>query len=301
MPLSPSEMYPAGVPHVRVRTLSLRSGIRMRVAERGPADAPAVVMLHGWGASLYMYRHGLERLPELGLRTIAIDLRGYGLSDKPLEPHSYSLKSYCADLDALLDEIGAPTVALVGQSMGGGLSLRYAIENPSRVSKLVLINPTGLSEVPYIRLLQLAPTFVIDALGPHLVRRWAIAWILKRLAYGDASLVTEGDVDEYWAPTQLAGFVHAARAAITEFDWSIVSDLEASQLSVETLVILGERDRLLRTSREQALRLRDARVERVPGGHCANEEHPEVVYRMLAAFVQGDGRSEDRASSRQEP
>jgi len=288
MPLSPSEMYPHGLTDVRVRTLSLRSGIRMRVAERGPADGPAVLMLHGWGASLYMYRHALERLPELGLRTIAVDLRGYGLSDKPMESNSYSLTAYCADLDALLDEIRAPTVTLVGQSMGGGLSLRYSLANSAKVSKLVLINPTGLSEVPYISLLQLTPTFVIDALGPHLVRRWAISWILKRLAYGDASLVTERDIDEYWAPTQLAGFVHAARAAVTEFDWRIVTDLEASRLSVETLVILGERDRLLRTSREQAARLRNARVERVPGGHCANEEHPEIVYDMLAEFVRGD-------------
>jgi pimeloyl-ACP methyl ester carboxylesterase len=169
--------------------------------------------------------------------------------------------------------------------MGGGLALRYAIANPSRISKLVLINPTGLSPVPYIQLLQLAPSFALGALGPHLVRRWAIAWILKRLAYGDASLVTERDIDEYWAPTQLAGFVQAARAAVSQFDWSVVSDAEAKTLAVETLVLLGERDRLLRTSPEQASRLRNARVERVPGGHCANEEHPDIVYGALAAFV----------------
>jgi pimeloyl-ACP methyl ester carboxylesterase len=285
MPLPPSEMYPAGLPDVRVRTLSLRSGIRMRVAERGPMDGTRVVMLHGWGASLYMYRQALERLPALGIRAIAVDLRGYGLSDKPLEPNAYSLKAYFADIDALIDELGGEPVALVGQSMGGGLALRYAMANPSRLSRLVLINPTGLSHVPYIPLLRFAPMFALDAIGPHLVQRWAIAWILRRLAYGDASLVTERDVDEYWAPTQLAGFVHAARAAVTEFDWSVVSDAEASGLGVDTLVVLGERDRLLRTSREQALRLRNARVEQVPGGHCANEEHPDVVYGLLAEFV----------------
>jgi pimeloyl-ACP methyl ester carboxylesterase len=285
MLLSPSEMYPAGIPDVRVRTLSLRSGIRMRIAERGPSGAPTLVMLHGWGGSLYMYRHALERFPALGFRTIAVDLRGYGLSDKPLAANSYSLKAYFADLDALLDDIGEPRVTLVGQSMGGGIALRYAIANPSRLSKLGLINPTGLSRVPYLDLLQYSPTFLLDAIGRHLVPRWSVAWILTRLAYGDASLVTERDVDEYWAPTQLAGFVHAARASITEFDWSVLSDAEASSLSVDTLVFLGERDRLLRTSREQALRLRNARVERVPGGHCANEEHPDIVYGALAEFI----------------
>ena len=285
MPLSPSEMYPAELPDVRVRTLSLRSGIRMRVAERGPSTGRPLVMLHGWGGSLYMYRHALERFPALGFRTVAVDLRGHGLSDKPLQPNSYSLKWYFADLDALLDEIGEMSVVLVGQSMGGGVALRYAMANPSRISRLALINPTGLSRVPFVRMLQVVPPVLLDAIGPRLVLRWAVARILKRLAYGDGSLVTERDVDEYWAPTQLPGFVHAARALIGEFDWTIVSDVEAKSLAVETLVILGERDRLLWTTTDQARRLPDARVERLPGGHCANEEHPDVVYGALAEFL----------------
>jgi len=285
MPLSPSEMYPAGVPDVRVRTVSLRSGIRMRVAERGPSNGPRLVMLHGWGGSVYMWRHALSRFPELGFRTVAVDLRGFGLSDKPLESNSYSLKSYFADLDALLDDLGGEPFVLAGQSMGGGIALRYAIAHPSRVTKLALVNPTGLSRVPFVQWLRFAPSMLLDAVGPHLVRRWGVEWILKRLAYGDGSLVTGRDVDEYWAPTQLAGFVHAAHASVAEFDWSILSDAEAQALSVDTLVLLGERDRLLRTSPEQALRLRNARVERVPGGHCANEEHPDVVYGALADFI----------------
>jgi len=285
MPLSPSEMYPAGLPDVRVRTLSLRSGIRMRVAERGPSTRPRLVMLHGWGASIYMWRHALERFPALGFRTVAVDLRGFGLSDKPLESDAYSLKSYFADLDALLEDLGGEPIVLAGQSMGGGIALRYAIAHPSRVTRLALINPTGLSRVPYIQLLRLTPSFLLDALGPHLIPRVGVEWILKRIAYGDGRFVTARDIDEYWAPTQLAGFVHAAHGSVGEFDWSSVSDAEAQSLSVETLVVLGERDRLLRTSREQALRLRNARVERVPGGHCANEEHPDVVYGMLEEFL----------------
>ena len=59
MPLSPAEMYPARAPDVTARVLELRTGIRMRVAERGPIGAPTIVMLHGWGASLYMFRHAL--------------------------------------------------------------------------------------------------------------------------------------------------------------------------------------------------------------------------------------------------
>jgi pimeloyl-ACP methyl ester carboxylesterase len=278
-------MFPAFAPHVAVRTISLRSGVRLRVAESGPAAGAPVVMLHGWGASLYMYRHALERFPAAGIRAIAVDLRGYGLSDKPPTDDSYSLKAYCEDLDALLDALELPATALVGQSMGGGLALRYTLTRPERVSKLGLINPTGLVSVPYVAVLRHSPAAIIDALGARLVPRWAIGMILRRLAYGDPSIVTDRDIDEYWAPTQLAGFVHAARAGLGEFDWSVIGDDERSRLAAPTLVILGKQDRLVPNTTEAVARLSGSRVEWVPGGHCAHEEHPELVYDMLAAFV----------------
>jgi pimeloyl-ACP methyl ester carboxylesterase len=278
-------MYPAFAPHVAVRTILLRSGVRLRIAESGPTGGVPVVMLHGWGASLYMYRHALERLPVAGIRTIAIDLRGYGLSDKPLTDDSYSLTAYCADLDAVLDALELPAAALVGQSMGGGLALRYTLMRPERVSKLGLINPTGLVAVPFVALLRHSPPAIINAAGARLVPRWAIGAILRRLAYGDPAIVTDRDVDEYWAPTQLAGFVHAARAGLSEFDWSVVSDAETSRLAVPALVILGKQDRLVPNTTEAAARLRGSRIEWVPGGHCAHEEHPELVYDMIAGFV----------------
>jgi pimeloyl-ACP methyl ester carboxylesterase len=242
-------------------------------------------MLHGWGASIYMFRHAFEHLPESGARTIAADLRGYGLSDKPLADNAYSLKAFCADLDALLDTLELPRVALVGQSMGGGLALRYALREPERVSKLVLINPTGLVAVPHLDVLRFVPPMITDLMGPRLVPRWAIGWILRRLAYGDPTLVTERDIDEYWAPSQLAGYVHAARATLGEFDWSLLSDAEASALAVPTLVLLGKQDQLLPNTTQGAARLNGSVVEWVPGGHCAHEEHPELVYARVSAFI----------------
>ena len=234
MPLSPTEMYPAQAPQITVRTLTLRTGIQMRIAEHGPLHGPTVVMLHGWGALLYMYRHALDRLPAAGFRTVAVDLRGYGLSDKPTADDSYSLMAYQADIDALLDELGADRVALVGHSMGGGLALRYALTRPQRVSKLALINPSGLSAVPYLRLLQSVPAPLLAAIGSTLVPRWAIGWILRHIAYTDASLVTERDIDEYWAPTQRLGYVHAARA--DTFPNAVLEALASGRAVVGTAV-----------------------------------------------------------------
>jgi pimeloyl-ACP methyl ester carboxylesterase len=112
-----------------------------------------------------------------------------------------------------------------------------------------------------------------------------VARILRRIAYGDPRLVTERDIDEYWSPTRLPGFAHAAHATLVELDWTPVPDSAAAAFAVPSLVLLGDDDHLIHTPRATALRLRGARVESVPGGHCAHEEHPELVYEMVGAFI----------------
>src|SRR3954470_2496741 len=131
-PLPPSELYPAHNAEITTRFVELSTGIRVRVAESGPSDGTPVLLLHGWGASIYMYRHALALLPPHGIRAIAVDSRGFGLSDHPRARGSYSLAAHVADLDALFDALRLRRAALVGQSMGGGLALRYAQRRPGR-------------------------------------------------------------------------------------------------------------------------------------------------------------------------
>ena len=66
--LSRAEIFPAGVAGLTTRLINLSTGIRVRVVESGPLDGPPVVMLHGWGASLYMFRHALGVAPQRGFR-----------------------------------------------------------------------------------------------------------------------------------------------------------------------------------------------------------------------------------------
>jgi pimeloyl-ACP methyl ester carboxylesterase len=245
-------------------------------------------MLHGWGASAYMYRQALDRLPPRGVRAIAVDLRGYGLSDKPIAKGAYTLEAYSADLDALLDALELPNVVLMGQSMGGGLALRYALRNPGRVRRLVLVNPVGLVSIAYLQTLRILPRSVIGAIGHRLVPRRAVDLILRYVAYGDPAQPTERDVDEYWAPTQLPGFVNAARAALGEFDWRPLSRDEAESLAVPTLVILGTKDRLIRNAGAAARGLRGTSVHCVVGGHCVLEENPVEVYDIVENFLNRD-------------
>jgi pimeloyl-ACP methyl ester carboxylesterase len=284
-PLSPSELFPAGRSNITTRYVELSTGVTLRVVESGPADGKPVVMLHGWGASAYMYRHALDLLPRRGLRAIAVDMRGYGLSDKPGQVGAYALDAYCADVHALLATLGLSRVALIGQSMGGGLALRYSLRNSERVSRLVLVNPVGLVSIAYLHVLQIVPRSIIAAIGRPLIPRVVVDLVLRYVAYGDPTLPTERDVDEYWAPTQLSGFMNAARAALSEFDWRPLTNGESESLTVPTAVILGTKDRLIRGAGPAARRLPGTPVHDVVGGHCVLEEDPATVYEIVGDFL----------------
>lgn len=283
--LSTAELYPAGVPGVTTYMVTLPTGVRLRVVESGPSDGPPVLMLHGWGASLYMFRHAVALLPAQGFRAIAVDLRGYGLSDHPLARGSYSLDAYVADIEALYRALGIEHASLIGQSMGGAIALHFALRNPDLVDRLVLINPVGLVSIGWVMLMRGIPRILMERLGRRVLPRWLTRFILTQIAYGDASLVTPRDVDENWVPTQRPGFVRAVRASIGEFDWRPLVAEAAASLRPPTLVVLGTRDRVVRHARAAAERLRGARILSLDGGHCVHEERPVEVYAAIAEFL----------------
>ena len=278
-------MYPASERGVVARIIVLESGIRVRVAESGPQNGTPVVMLHGWGASLYMYRHALASSVANSMRAIAVDLRGFGLSDKPRWRGAYTLDAYCADLDALLDALAIPRVALLGHSMGGGLALRYALRRPERLTRVALINPVGLTPVIYPKLLRPVPRLLGRVLHERLVPRSLVALILRHLAYGNASCASERDIDEYWAPTQQPGYVHAAHAALREFDWRPLTAAERASLTTPCLVVLGTHDRVIRAAITNAAALPNAHVQAFSGGHCVHEELSDEVYLLIRDFL----------------
>ena len=278
-------MYPAGIPSVVARRIRLRSGLGVRILESGPPEGTAVVLLHGWGASSFSFRHALALLPQSGIRAIAIDLRGFGLSDKPMERGAYSLDAYLADFESVLDALAVSRPAVVGHSMGGGIALHYALRHAERVANITLINPVGLVPLKLLDLARLSPRWPFRLFDGSMTPRILIRLILRHIAYGNAELVTREIVDEYWSPTQLRGFGYATRAAVDEFDWRVVGDTAAASLAVPCVVILGDSDRLVRNSRAAAHRLAGATVHRFAGGHCVHEEQPAPVYGVIAQFV----------------
>jgi 3-oxoadipate enol-lactonase len=279
-------MYPAGVAGIRTEYVTLRTGRTLRVAQSGDPKAPPVLLLHGWGACLYMFRDPLERFPRAGFRVIAPDLAGHGLSDKPLDEGSYAVDRFLDDVIALLDALDLGVVSIVGQSMGGTVAIHLALRMPGRIAALALISPAGLTPIPYARLGKILGRGITRRLARFLTPRWLVRFILRRIAYGDPSRVAERDVDEYWAQTRDARYVQAVRAMLEEFDWSPLSRERLQAISVPTLVIVGRSDRLVRGLPDAASAIPGATIVITDGGHSANEECPTPVSGELIAFLQ---------------
>jgi pimeloyl-ACP methyl ester carboxylesterase len=282
--LRPEEMFPAGVPGMTAR--SVQAGdVRLRLVESGPEEGRPVLLLHGWGASAYMHRYALFDLAAAGYRAIAVDLQGHGLSDKPVGAGAlYRAERLLHELECLLEILALGDVAVVGQSMGGGLALRLAHARRERVLALGLISPAGLCSIPAARIGRRISPRVLDRFASFMVPRWLVARML-RLTFGDPTLVTERDIDEYWAPSRDPDFARAMRALVCEFDWEAFSDERLQSLRVPTLLILGTLDRLIPGVVNGAARMPHARTVILGGGHNVNEELHGRVNSELLRFL----------------
>jgi pimeloyl-ACP methyl ester carboxylesterase len=216
---------------------------------------------------------------------LAFDLRGHGLSDKPVGPGKYTIGALCDDLRDFMDAAGIARADLLGHSLGGGVALHFALAHPERIRRLVLAAPVGLTSMrlPVIGHL-LTPRFT-DRLARYLTPRW-LTNVLLRSTYGKPSRVTDRDIDEYWAPSQFPDYYRAARALLEEFDWNPIAAERLTSMPRRTLVILSTADRLIRGAETPAKAISDATVVTLEGaGHLGIEECAEEFNRMVLGFL----------------
>jgi pimeloyl-ACP methyl ester carboxylesterase len=286
-------MFPAGVPGIRVRRVLTQGGVELRVAEAGPADGSPTLLVHGWGASLYMWRRWFAPLAAVGRRAIAVDLPGHGLSDKPDQDDAYRLEGLQGTVISLLDAEGLGTVDVVAQSMAGTIAIELALAAHSRIRRLALVNPACFGRIRLQALGRAVSPPLVDRVLPRLVTRGIVSRA-HRLVYGDPSLITDRDEDEYWAPSQFPAYARAMRRLLHEFAWARPPAQELAprlrRLRQPALVVLGTRDRLVRDARPYAAILRELGAPLVVrevkgGGHAVNEERPEEVVALTMAHL----------------
>ncbi|WP_188187035.1 haloalkane dehalogenase [Nonomuraea sp. SYSU D8015] len=152
---TPEECF-AGLPDFpyEPRYADVGDGLRMAYVEAGPADGEPVVLLHGEPSWSFLYRHVIPPLAAAGLRAIAVDLIGFGRSDKPAEIGDHTYARHVEWTRALLlDALGLTGMTVVGQDWGGLIGLRIAAEHPDSVARIVAANtglPTGDIPMPEV-------------------------------------------------------------------------------------------------------------------------------------------------------
>jgi pimeloyl-ACP methyl ester carboxylesterase len=276
--VSIKQPYPANFSGVTSRELIV-GGERVRVVEAGPVGGPAVILLHGWGASAYNFREILPALGAAGLRAVAPDLRGHGWSETNIPACAWSAGSMSAWVEKVLDALGVRRCVLVGQSIGGAVALDAAAQLPERVRALVLLAPIGFTPVRRIRFVR-AP--LIRWWRPT-SRRWMVSFVMRRI-YGTRGRWTERDVDEYWMPLRQRGVIEALLQSVREFDFEPRRPGALQLGNCRLAIRFGKLDRLIpsATAARHARSFPEADVAVLPGvGHVPAEEVPDEVAELI--------------------
>lgn len=281
-------MYPARDAVARARTVTLADGERVRVVEAGDDAAPPVVLLHGWGCSSFFWRHITPALAADGWRVVSIDLRGHGLSDRPLDPVAYARPAMAAHVRDTLDALGIAAAPIVAHSMGGAIAVALARSAPTRVPCVALFGAVGFGIVNRAEWAALLPPALTGALVPRRIPRWTIAAAMKHTR-GDAAVPSAADIDEYWAPTQFPDFVRAMHLLLHHFDWAPWTAAELAPLVQPVLLAVGTHDAVVRPQAVVpvlARALRGAELHVADGaGHVLPEERPEWTLARLRPFL----------------
>jgi hypothetical protein len=186
----------------------------MRVFAITAGTGRDVVLLHGNMASTYSWRNVIEPLAAR-YRMHAIDLPGYGFSDKPADA-SYTPDWQARNVVGYLDAAGIERAVLVGNSMGGHIATEVAIRYPNRVAALILLGASGLpisGEGGYPLSVRMLGWPVIGPVLRAAMTRGRVRQRLREAVY-DPDQITDADVDAFIAPLRSAGGAHALVARL---------------------------------------------------------------------------------------
>jgi len=263
---------------------TLVGGVRWRSREAGvEGEGDPLLFVHGLLASSAMWKRVLASAGG-GRPGIAVDLPGFGGSDRPW-PWDYTVEGQAGSLEAFMDARGIPRAVLVGNSLGGAATMLLAARRPDRVTALVLVDSAS-ARTPVPWPVAVLRTPVLGELALALTTRTTVKIGLRRRVYARASNVTREAVDDAWLPLRLPGTRRAALKAIRT-DPSRFLGLE-SRVSVPTLVVWGEEDRMIPVSegRRLAREIPSARLAVIPeAGHMPQREQPEAFSRAVREFL----------------
>jgi pimeloyl-ACP methyl ester carboxylesterase len=258
-------------------------GLPIRVAQWG-LHGPALLLIHGLGSRCEAWKSTASRLAALGLRCIAIDTPGHGLSYKGPD-FDYSAAGHARLIDAVCDELGEEKIDLAASSLGGLHAAAFTARKPERLRTLTLIGSVGLSAMTPERRNWTA-TYLYD------MSREGTRSRLQRGVF-DPDLFSEAYFEETFRMNNSAGAASSFAAISRYYAGSINDDVQLDALAavsarVPTLLLWGKDDPTV--TYDVALQA----IERLPGAtlvgiegtkHMPQIERPNISARHIARQV----------------
>lgn len=254
-----------------------------------PGNGPKVVLQHGFAASTYTWEEVATILNRQGCHVYALDLKGFGWSDKPLDSQ-YDAVSLMEEANQWMAALGLTQTIYVGNSLGGAIAVLMSQKYPQRIHKMVLIDAGGYPmKLPLV--IKLARLPLANAGVKIIFGQWFVRKTLKDVMFDDTK-VTDERVEAYYqrmcTANALAAQIKTARAV----DFSAPNPiLEATRgNTTDTLILWGAADQWIPLSVGYRFRedLSRSILHIIPEcGHIPQEEQPEVTARLILDFIDG--------------
>jgi pimeloyl-ACP methyl ester carboxylesterase len=252
--------------------------------------APVIILLHGFGASLFSWHAVMEPLSHYGT-VIAYDRPAFGLTERPMQwsgQNPYSPEANVALLLGLLDHFNVQKAILVGNSAGGTVSMQFALQYPERVEALILVDPAVYEGggPAWVRILGKTPE--MQHIGPLFVRSMQTSALdIVKKAWHDPSKITQETWDGYTKPLKADHWDRAVwNFTMASHDTGLLQHLQDFKLPI--LILTGDDDRIVPTvnSVKLAGELPGAKLVVIPqAGHVPQEEQPAAFMQAVEEFV----------------
>lgn len=288
--------------HAQLPRTAERHGLarapRVAYVELNPEGKQTLLFIHGLGSYLKFWRYQLDAFAAQGYRVIALDLPGYGKSEKPAS-FPYTMEAMADAVHELAAALGAQRPVLVGHSMGGQTALSYGLRYPGDARALVLTSPAGFEKFS-----QKEKLWFLRAFSTQLVKSTseAAVWGTVRQAnFQNWRDELEWLVEERVRLTKTPAFDSYAYAQVRSVSGLVHNDFvrdRLEQLKVPTAILFGGDDRLIPNAFLHGGRARDLMAPaaaRIPGstlvelegcGHTVQMDCPEAYNAALQRFLE---------------
>jgi pimeloyl-ACP methyl ester carboxylesterase len=258
--------------------------------ERYGHGGTAVILIHGFPTSSFLWRNIAPAITDAGHTAYAVDLFGHGESDRPYDA-DFGITSQAEYLDAAMTALRVARGVLVGVDIGGDVALRLAATRPERVEKLVLINTPAFDELPAKDITQLqrnTAKFAVRTTRGILGAAPLLEAVLKASVADPDKHMPAKLIARYLAPFVGKDGTNHLLTLANSISAEDMEDVELRDIHVPTLILWGEEDTFVDAKVGDRLTnaLPDGRLVRMPGiARLLPEENPEYLIELLMDFM----------------